>query len=236
MENKHELVIKLNEQIGTSWSEIQTSSEIYVSPRDAFYLIKCYSKTILNSTSERIISKCIENIEELVYGEIFDNTRTKLRKAPKIVASHLIDYSTKFLDLCRSESDLECKELLNRFGRKFLYFEGFESGSVIIWIQNIFLKEGRFVWSGLEMTLRGGISINQVEEKGFEDLPYYSIDKSLSSWLEDGSFAHMNSRELSPSQVKGYMENQLYWEFENWRNECGVECENLFKEKEESFS
>lgn len=239
------------------YDKLQENSQIILHTYYALELINTYCKIILESTNNDTISTCVNEIIKLTYGDnIPPEEKVKdFIKNSKNIVDIIINHCNDGINICKTENDNKIVVLSEKYKNKFLYFEGYESGSVIIFIKNIHYNGANIKWEGAMIDLPTvnsqyghGINITYIEDGSFEELPYFDnaydsrhgFDENLEvgsieyldKWLSFNEYGNIlngnkNSRELTEEQVKAVIGNQLYWGFESMADD-GVDMPNPY--------
>lgn len=211
------------------------NSELYKNIGESAVLIKGYAQMISNNFDcKKVIDECTNNIEKICYGSEYTEKESRLREMPKYVADIIIEKATKLIDLQKSNKDDGLQSLKKKYCNKYLYFEGYESGSVIINMKDIYYLEDELVWKGKLIDLHTensscgpGVIINNVEKQFFDELPYYENDYDfedklynndvigyLDCWLSYNEYGNhvngnKNSREITSEQLYSEIDRKL---------------------------
>ena len=134
-------------------------------------------------------SACLETIFRMCNFDFKNREMTVFGRNPNEYSGMLARYCEDILaiiELNKSRNEDELT-LINKYTNKWLYFEGYDCGSVVAKIHDIYKINGNYAFSGVLVKFNFdnnnfvGIETEYVENYSFEDLPYFYNDT-----LEEG--------------------------------------------------
>lgn len=129
-------------------------------------------------------SACLETIFRMCNFDFKNCEMTVFGRNPNEYSDMLIRYCKDILaiiELNKSRNEDELM-LINKYANKWLYFEGYDCGSVVAKIHDIYKINGNYAFSGVLVKFNFdnnnfvGIETEYVEDYSFEDLPYFYND------------------------------------------------------------
>lgn len=176
--------------------------------------------------NENLKSACLETIFRMCNFDFKNCEMTAFGRNPKEYSDMLVRYCENILaiiELNKSRNEDELK-LINKYTNKWLYFEGYDYGSVVAKIHDIYKINEKYAFSGILVKFNFdnnnfvGIETEYVEDYSFEDLPCFDnvypfgegIEEPISSakyldyWLsyEYGVHGKFNSREIDEYSLR----------------------------------
>lgn len=176
--------------------------------------------------NDNLKSACLETIFRMCNFDFKNHEMTVFGRNPNEYCDMLVRYCKCILDILelnksRNEDELM---LINKYTNKWLYFEGYDCGSVVAKIHDIYKIDDKYAFSGVLVKFNFdknnfvGIKTEYVEDYSFEDLPCFdnvypfgegikeliSSTKYLDSWLsyEYGVHGKFNSREIDEYSLR----------------------------------
>ena len=234
MENLLEITDRINRHVWMYWGGPRREDALIISnPLVAFPRLQANLDLLRKYPSPGDLKEsCLREIREICYGEelpadIVKNTTLESELTQDIISKEV----KKGLDILQTSTSPEIADLEKKFSRRWLYFEGEEEGSVIIWITKISYLANIPVWSGLliELMTEGssvgiGVAVREVDEEGFCELPGYDFGietsaRDLQRWLKE------NGEELDWREVKKKIHDQISYGFREYNDSVTEENE-----------
>lgn len=207
--------------------EDKDASLLVINTEYAAFTIKQNCEMLLKH--DNLKSECLKTIFRMCNFDYNKCEMTVFGRHPNEYSSMLIRYCKDILDILelnksRNETELM---IINKYTDKWLYFEGYDCGSVVAKINDIYKVNDKYAFSGVIIKLSYpnynfvGINTEYVEDYSFEDLPYFDnvypfgdgIEKPISSaeyldsWLSYNEYGvHVNcknnSREIDECSLR----------------------------------
>lgn len=169
---------------------------------------------------------CIETIFRMCNFDFKNREMTVFGRNPNEYSDMLARYCEDILAIIKLNKSRNENELMliNKYTNKWLYFEGYDCGSVVAKINDIYKIDDKYAFSGVLVKFNFdknnfvGIKTEYVEDYSFEDLPCFdnvypfgegikepiSSTKYLDHWLsyEYGVHGKFNSREIDEYSLR----------------------------------
>lgn len=180
--------------------------------------------------NDNLKSACLETIFRMCNFDFKNHEMTVFGRNPKEYSGMLIRYCEDILaiiELNKSRNEDELT-LINKYANKWLYFEGYDCGSVVAKIHDIYKINGNYAFSGVLVKFNFdnnnfvGIETEYVEDYSFEDLPYFYNDtleegieepisstKYLDSWLSYNEYGRLVNGKTDSREIDEYSLRKL---------------------------
>lgn len=221
-------------------------TELSDDPGETAKIIKTYCEVILESKEGSKVSKnAISEIIKLSTPENIEKPEpSRLEYMPRIIASNIKSYCEELIDICNSLDDTSLQRLNKKWTKKYLYFNGDESGQQIIYPEVIHYNGDDLVFDGILIDFRNtnndngyGVIVSSVKNFYFDSLYYIDhlddiqekkmggdawdlepspelLDAELSSAPID---TNLTSRELTKKEVDKMIQEWITHSFEYCR-------------------
>ncbi len=256
MNTLEQAIVEIEDLVSTRYRENFPESQLRKNTADNIEFLKFNFETIKNAKKNDVKLKALENILNIVLDDhllpkswqkegeknYFDYCRNqgiehRLIKYPHDIercVGYCNDIITRLDEDNKDEDSLSVSELNKKYEKKWLYFNGDESGCQWIYVENIHRDKDTPVLcvDGVMVDYDGQAStfkIHGIENKNFSDFYYFdwegeddedydgyvfcsSLDKALMSSPCD---TNLESHVISSKDVVDDILNLFAWEFEN---------------------
>lgn len=221
-------------------------TELSDDPGETAKIIKTYCEVILGSKEGSKVSKnAISEIIKLSTPENIEKPEpSRLENMPRIIANSIKSYCEELIDICNSIDNTSLQGLNKKWTKKYLYFNGDESGQQIIYPEIIHYNGDDLVFDGILIDFRNtnndngyGVIISNVKNFYFESLYYIdhlddtqekkmggdAWDLELSPELLDAELSsapidtNLTSRELTKKEVDKKIQEWIAYSFKYCR-------------------